>query len=137
MTASGRAKLHSYVINHRPAPGFEAEAPYAIAIVELEEGPRMMTNIVGVPNTPEDLVLDMDLEVVFEEQGGVCLPKFRPAVCSFATMMQVDERSSVSQASEGGRFTEEEFIGRLRANAGDRAVRVGQARRGAPGRQLR
>jgi uncharacterized OB-fold protein len=79
VTASGRAKLHSYVINHRPAPGFEEEAPYAIAIVELDEGPRMMTNIVGVPNTPEDLVLDMELEVVFEDQGGMCLPRFRPA----------------------------------------------------------
>ena len=79
VTASGRAKLHSYVINHRPAPGFEDEAPYAIAIVELDEGPRMMTNIVGVPNTPEDLVLDMELEVVFEEQGGMCVPRFRPA----------------------------------------------------------
>src|SRR5438105_4281771 len=38
-------------------------------------------------------------------------------------MLQVDDRSSVIQASEGGRFTEEEFIGRLRATAGDRAVR--------------
>src|SRR5258708_7944695 len=80
VAVSGRARLHSYVINHRPAPGFEDEAPYAIAVVQLEEGPRMMTNIVGVPNTPEDLVLDMALEVVFEEQGGVCLPKFRPAI---------------------------------------------------------
>ena len=79
VAVSGRARLHSYVINHRPAPGFEEEAPYAIAIVELEEGPRMMTNIVGVESTPENLVLDMALEVVFEEQGDMCLPKFRPA----------------------------------------------------------
>ncbi len=77
---SGRATLHSYVINHRPAPGFEDEAPYAIALVQLHEGPRMMTNIVGVPNTPEALVLDMELEVTFEDQGGMKVPKFRPAV---------------------------------------------------------
>lgn len=77
---SGRATLHSYVINHRPAPGFEDEAPYAIALVQLHEGPRMMTNIVGVPNTPEDLVLDMELEVAFEDQGGMKIPKFRPVV---------------------------------------------------------
>ena len=38
-TASGRATLYSYVINHRPAPGFEDDAPYAIAVVELDEGP--------------------------------------------------------------------------------------------------
>ena len=79
VAVSGRATLHSYVINHRPAPGFEDEAPYAIAVVALEEGPRMMTNIVGIENTPENLVLDMDLEVTFQERGDVCVPVFRPA----------------------------------------------------------
>ncbi|MFI6920342.1 Zn-ribbon domain-containing OB-fold protein [Nonomuraea spiralis] len=77
--ATGRATLYSYVINHRPAPGFEAEGPYAIAVVELEEGVRMMTNIVGVPNTPEALLLDMELRVVFERRGEVHVPLFEPA----------------------------------------------------------
>ncbi|GAB2932917.1 Zn-ribbon domain-containing OB-fold protein [Nonomuraea fastidiosa] len=77
--ASGRATLYSYVINHRPAPGFEDEAPYAIAVVELEEGVRMMTNIVGVPNDPEHLELDMELRVVFERRGDVTVPLFEPA----------------------------------------------------------
>lgn len=77
---SGRATLYSYVINHRPAPGFEAVAPYSLAVVELEEGPRMFTNIVGVPQTPDALQLDMPLEVVFEDLNGeIALPKFRPA----------------------------------------------------------
>ncbi len=75
---SGRGTLLSYVINHRPLPGWEDEAPYAIAVVQLEEGPRLAANIVGVPNTPEDLVLDMALEVCFVEQSGVKVPKFRP-----------------------------------------------------------
>ena len=76
--ASGRAQLHSYVISHRPAPGFTP--PYAIAVVQLEEGPRMMTNIVGCPQTPEALVLDMPLEVVFEPiDERITLPLFRPA----------------------------------------------------------
>lgn len=75
--ASGRGRLHSYVINHRAAPGFEA--PYSIAIVALEEGPRMMSNVVEVPQTPEALVLDMALEVVFEEVSDeITLPLFRP-----------------------------------------------------------
>jgi uncharacterized OB-fold protein len=78
-TASGRATLYSYVINHRAAPGFESEAPYAIAVVQLEEGPRMMTNITGIPSTPEDLVLDMPLQVTFEQRGDVSLPLFGPA----------------------------------------------------------
>lgn len=76
--ASGRATLYSYVIHHRPRPGFEP--PYAIAVVELEEGPRMMTNIVECEQTPEALELDMRLEVTFEAQNDeVTLPFFRPA----------------------------------------------------------
>jgi uncharacterized OB-fold protein len=77
--ASGRGRLHTYLISHRPAPGFETDAPYAIAIVELDEGPRMMSYIVGVPNTPEHLVPDMDLQVTFEARGDVQVPVFRPA----------------------------------------------------------
>jgi hypothetical protein len=65
------------VINQRPSPGFDG--PYAIAVVELEEGPRMMTNIVDSPQTPEALVLDMPLEVVFEKiDDKISLPQFRP-----------------------------------------------------------
>ena len=76
--ASGRGILYSYVINHRAAPGFEP--PYSIAVVELDEGPRMMTNIVGTPQTPEALQLDMPVEVVFEPVGDeITLPLFRPA----------------------------------------------------------
>ncbi len=76
--ASGRATLYSYVIHHRAPPGFEA--PYAIAVVELEEGPRMMTNIVDTPQTPEALQLDMALEVAFEAMNDeISLPLFRPA----------------------------------------------------------
>lgn len=76
---SGRGSLYSYMINHRPAPGFEEDSPYAIAIVQLEEGPRMMSNIVGIENTPENLILDMPLRVVFEDiTPAVTIPKWRP-----------------------------------------------------------
>lgn len=78
-TASGKATLHSYIINHRPPPFAGFEAPYAIAVVELEEGPRLMTNIVDTPQTPEALELDMPLEVTFEDvTDEISLPKFRP-----------------------------------------------------------
>ncbi len=76
--SSGRGKLHSYVIVQRPAPGFDG--PYAIAVVELDEGPRLMTNIVGVDQTPEALPLDLVVELAPEEiPEGIFLPKFRPA----------------------------------------------------------
>jgi uncharacterized OB-fold protein len=77
--ASGRGSLYSYVINHRPAPGFEA--PYSIAVVQLDEGPRMLTNIVDCPQTPEALALDMPVEVVFRALSDeIMLPLFRPLV---------------------------------------------------------
>ncbi|MBM3946134.1 MAG: Zn-ribbon domain-containing OB-fold protein [SAR202 cluster bacterium] len=77
--ASGKGTLYSYVINHRPAPGFENEAPYVIAIVELAEGVRMMSNLTGVTPDPAKLPMDMRLEVVFEDASPeVSLPKFRP-----------------------------------------------------------
>lgn len=77
--ASGRARLHSYVINHLPMPGWSGQTPYVIAVVELEEGPRMMSNVVGVLPDPAHLPLDMPLEVVFEPRGEFMLPLFRPA----------------------------------------------------------
>ena len=76
--ASGRARLYSYVIHHRPVPGFTP--PYAIAVVELEEGPRMMTNIIDCEQTPEALVLDIPLQVAFEPlDEEITLPLFKPA----------------------------------------------------------
>lgn len=77
-TASGRGRLFSYVINHLPSPGFTP--PFAIAVVELEEGPRLMSNIVGCPQTPEALKVDMPLEVTFERlTDEITLPQFKPA----------------------------------------------------------
>jgi hypothetical protein len=76
--ASGRATLYSYVIHHRPAPGFVP--PYSIAVVQLEEGPRMMTNVIDIAQTPQALQLDMALEVVFQRMNDeIHLPLFRPA----------------------------------------------------------
>ena len=72
--------LHSYVINHRAAPGFEADAPYAIAVVMLDEGVKMMTSMVNIEQTPEALMLDMPVEVAFEAVSEtISLPKFQPA----------------------------------------------------------
>jgi uncharacterized OB-fold protein len=79
-TASGRGRLYSYVINYRAPPNFRDIAPYVIAVVELEEGPRLMTNIVGVDPTPDALPIDLPVEVTWEEQeAGITLPMFRPA----------------------------------------------------------
>jgi uncharacterized protein len=76
--ASGKGKLYSYVIPAKPSPGLDA--PYSIAVVELAEGPRLMTNIVGCPQTPEALQLDMPVEVTFEKQtDAITLALFKPS----------------------------------------------------------
>ncbi len=81
--ASGNASLYSYVINQRPGPGFDG--PVALAVVELEEGPRMMTNIVDCDQTEEALVLDMPLVATYasfvspDEAHRATLALFRPA----------------------------------------------------------
>lgn len=76
-TVSGKGTLHTYVINHRAAPGFAP--PYAIAVIQLDEGPRMMGNITGVDQTPEALVLDMPLQITFEQRGEMAVPVWEPA----------------------------------------------------------
>ena len=79
-TASGRGRLYSYVINHRAPPNFRDYAPYVIAVVELDEGPRMMTNIVGVEPKPENLPIDLPVEVTFERLNDeISVPLFQPA----------------------------------------------------------
>ncbi len=75
--ACGHATLYSYVINHRPRPDMGTE-PHAIAVVTLEEGPRMVTNILDCEQTPEMLQLDMPLQVVFVPQNDdITLPFFK------------------------------------------------------------
>ena len=78
--ASGRATLHSWVIFHQVYhPGFADRVPYNVAVVELEEGPRITTNIVGVGN--DALRAGMPLQVTFETIAeGTTLPKFTPAL---------------------------------------------------------
>ena len=77
--ASGQAILYAYVSNPRPRPDMGTE-PHSIAVVELAEGPRMMTNIINCPQTPEALQLDMPLKVTFAPQtDDITLPLFEPA----------------------------------------------------------
>ncbi|MGH7987787.1 MAG: Zn-ribbon domain-containing OB-fold protein, partial [Candidatus Binataceae bacterium] len=62
--ASGRATVLSFTIVRRPvSPAFADEVPYVVALVTLEEGPTMMTNIIGCP--PEQVAIGMPLTVTF------------------------------------------------------------------------
>jgi len=76
---SGRARLHTFTIVHQPAhPAFNEDVPYAFAVIQLDEGVRMMSNVVDCP--VEDIKVNMPLEVVFDSvTDDWTLVKFRPA----------------------------------------------------------
>lgn len=76
---SGRGTVFSYVVFHQAYhPGFKQDVPYNVALVQLEEGPRMYSNVVGVPNNA--VKVGDALEVVFEPvTAEITLPRFRLA----------------------------------------------------------
>lgn len=75
--ASGRARLYSYTIDHI---NLRDGSPVAVGVAELEEGVRMMCNLLEVDQTPEALQLDMPLQVVFQKiNDEITLPQFKPA----------------------------------------------------------
>lgn len=77
--ASGRGTIYSYtvVINNAPS-AFLADMPYVVAVIELAEGVRMLSNVIDCD--PQALRCDMPVEVVFEKLNDeFTLPKFRPA----------------------------------------------------------
>ncbi len=75
--SSGRGTLYSYTVVHRPQrPVFEV--PYVVAVVELEEGWHMLSNLIDVE--PDAVEIGMPLEVSFREMSpDITLPFFRPA----------------------------------------------------------
>lgn len=76
--ASGRGVIYSYtIIRQNRSPEFVNDTPYNVAIVQLEEGPRMLSDIVDVG--PDDLCVDLPVSVVFDRvTDTICLPRFRP-----------------------------------------------------------
>ena len=77
--STGRGVVYSFTVTHQnQAAGFREMLPYVLAVVELEEGPRLMTNVVGC--APEDVRIGMPVVVEFDDvTPEVTLAKFRPA----------------------------------------------------------
>ncbi len=77
--ASGRGKVHSFSVVYRaPGPAFKKDTPYAVLLVELEEGPRMISSL--VEGDAEKVVFDMPVQLVCEKvTDDITLPRFKPA----------------------------------------------------------
>ena len=77
ISASGRGTVYSFTVSHRGMGPYSQHAPYVVAYVELEEGPRVLTNIVGADL--DALRIGDAVEVVFQPAGDTKVPRFRPA----------------------------------------------------------
>jgi hypothetical protein len=74
--ASGGGKVYTFVVFQRAYhPGFKGEIPYCVALIQLDEGPRMLSNVVG---DPKDVQCDARVQVLFDDvTEQVSLPKFQ------------------------------------------------------------
>lgn len=77
---TGRGTVYAIAIPHvHPNPAFRALAPYVVALVELEEGTRVLSNLVDVQPTPEAVTIGMPVELVYDDvTDEITLPRFRP-----------------------------------------------------------
>jgi len=77
LRASGHGRVHSYVVPHHPRlPAFQE--PYVVALVDLKEGTRLVTNLIGM--APEEVRIGMDVELeITRVDDELVLPLFRPA----------------------------------------------------------
>ncbi len=78
MPASGRGTVYTFsVVRHAFRRAWEPLVPYVVGVIELAEGPRVISNVVDIP--PEKVEIGMDLEVFFQPiSETVKLPLFRP-----------------------------------------------------------
>ena len=81
---SGKGKGYGFTINmgkHPSVAAFAADAPYVVAVVELDEGPRLMTNLVGVDPDPAKIKVGMDVVVQYDDvTEQITLAKFKPTL---------------------------------------------------------
>lgn len=78
--ASGRGRLYSFEIAHQSLnPAFKIKPPYILAMIELEEGPRLMSNLINIEPDPQLVKCDMPVEIVYERlTDEVTIPLFQP-----------------------------------------------------------
>jgi uncharacterized OB-fold protein len=78
LVSKGIGKVYTFVVYHEPFhPAFVSDLPYVVAIVALDEGPHLLTNIIDC--NPEDVACDMPVMVIWEDvTDEVTLPKFKP-----------------------------------------------------------
>lgn len=78
--SSGQGYVYSYSLVRKSFhPFFKELAPYAVAWIDLEEGPRILSNLIGVDDLENDIQIGMPVTVEWEEHEELCVPLFKPA----------------------------------------------------------
>ena len=74
---SGRGKVYSFVTYHRAwHPAYQDKTPYNVSLIDLDEGPRLISNVVGCKH--DEVRIGMPVEIVYDDREEYTLPLFRP-----------------------------------------------------------
>ena len=96
--SSGRGRIISWVLYHQAAhPAFADRVPYNVAVVELDEGARLITNILA---PEQELAIERPVVLQIEQEAGFCLPRFALADLTAEVMPHVDRAPHIKE--EGG-----------------------------------
>ena len=78
-TASGKASVYTYsVVRQSYHPFFRNMVPYVVAWIDLEEGPRILSNVIGVDDPLNDVSIGQEVQLEWEEHEDLFIPLFRP-----------------------------------------------------------
>jgi len=78
--SKGRGTVYTYsVVRQSYHPFFRNRVPYAIAWIDLDEGPRLLSNVVAIDDPLNDIQIGMKVEIEWEEHESLNVPLFRPA----------------------------------------------------------
>ena len=77
IAVSGKGKVYSFVTYHRAwHPAYQDKTPYNVSLIDLDEGPRLISNVVGCKHN--EVKIGMPVEIVYDDREEYTLPQFRP-----------------------------------------------------------
>ncbi|MGH7929607.1 MAG: Zn-ribbon domain-containing OB-fold protein [Candidatus Binatia bacterium] len=77
VTLSGKGRVYSFVTYHRAwHPAYQEKTPYNVSLVDLDEGPRLISNVMGCKY--DEVTIGMPVEIVYDDREEYTLPQFRP-----------------------------------------------------------
>lgn len=79
-TSAGKGRVYTYsIVRQSYHPFFRQQVPYAVAWIDLDEGPRLISNVIGVDDPATEIHCDMPVTIEWEEHDELCIPLFKPA----------------------------------------------------------